>query len=79
MWEQYVNTNPEAKADSLWRYNEVGEALYQTRYTVALDTAGGIPCQEQELKIGLHKMKHPESGEELEFKSMVTYVRLYNK
>ena len=54
-----------------------GKASYHTEYWMAIDPETGIPCQEREVKQGLHGMKHPDSGDSLTFRSQTSQERLF--
>jgi len=74
IWEQHTST---VKSGELFKSYDPTEALYENRYEIAINLENGIPCVERELKLGLHGMKNPETGDSVVFKSQVSHERLY--
>ncbi len=74
IWEQHVASVPEA---AKYKTYPPGPATYATQYWMAIDPTTGVPCQEREVKRGLHTMKHPESGDTASFVSQVSLERLF--
>jgi len=74
IWEQHVASVPAA---AKYKTYPPGPATYQTEYWMAIDPTTGIPCQEREVKHGIHTMKHPESGDSLTFESQTSMERLF--
>lgn len=74
IWEQHVASIPSA---AKYKSYPPGPATYQTQYWIALDPSNGIPCQEREVKRGLHTMTHPESGDTAQFVSQTSQERLF--
>lgn len=77
IWEQHVNSNIVPK--EFQKYNQGLKAEYKTRYQIAMEPAGGVLCQEREVREGVHTMVNPESGDTATFKSNITLERLYTK
>ncbi len=75
IWEQHVNSKIGAERFIPYRSGHKGE--YQTAYWVALDPATGIPCQEREVKKGVHTMVNTSTGDTATFESRITLERLY--
>ena len=44
-----------------------------------MEPAGGVLCQEREVREGVHTMVNPESSDTATFKSNITLERLYTK
>jgi hypothetical protein len=74
IWEQHVASIPSA---AKYKTYPPGPATYQTQYWMAIDPTNGIPCQEREVKRGVHTMKHPESGDTASFVSQTSMERLF--
>jgi len=74
IWEQHVASVPNA---SKYKDYPPGPATYQTQFWMAIDPQTGIPCQEREVKRGIHTMKHPDSGDTTSFVSQVSLERLF--
>lgn len=74
IWEQHVAGVPGAEK---YKTYAPGRASYHTEYWMAIDPETGIPCQEREIKQGLHGMKHPDSGDSLTFRSQTSQERLF--
>ena len=74
LWEQHVATIASAEK---YKSYPPGPATYQTQFWVAIDPSTGIPCQEREVKRGIHTMIHPESGDTATFNSQVVMERLF--
>jgi len=75
IWEQHVNSN--IVPESFKKYNKGLKAEYQTQFEVMIDPTTGIPCQEREVKVGLHTMVNPDTKDTATFKSQITLERLY--
>ncbi len=75
IWEQHVNS---VKSGMPFKSYAPKEALYQNRYNVALNLENGIPCLEYELKLGIHGMQNPETGDSITFKSQISHERFYS-
>ncbi len=77
MWEQYAyGTDSSA---TKYREFKADSARYQVEYSVAIEAETGLPCQEREVKKGVHFMTHPETKEQGQFESFITLENLYTK
>jgi len=74
IWEQHISS---VKSGMPFKNYRPKEAVYQNRYEVALDLENGIPCHEREIKLGIHGMQEPETGDSVTFKSQISYERFY--
>jgi hypothetical protein len=74
IWEQHVYT---VKSAEPFRNYNAKEAEYNNRYDISISLENGIPCQENEAKLGIHGMQNPETGDSVTFKSQVMYERYY--
>lgn len=75
IWEQHVNSK--IGTEQFISYSTGHKAEYQTAYWIALDPLTGIPCQEREVKKGIHTMVNPSTGDTATFESLITLERLY--
>ncbi|MGM9983887.1 MAG: hypothetical protein ACI38O_04290 [Fibrobacter intestinalis] len=75
IWEQHVNSK--IGTERFQAYHKGLSAEYETAYWVTLDPETGIPCQEREVKQGIHTMVNPKTGDTATFKSNTTLERLY--
>lgn len=75
IWEQHVNSK--IGTEKFQAYHTGLRAEYETAYWVTLDPETGIPCQEREVKVGLHTMVNAKTGDTATFKSHTTLERLY--
>ncbi|MDR1759564.1 MAG: hypothetical protein LBR60_03450 [Fibrobacter sp.] len=75
IWEQHVNSK--IGTEQFVPYSTGHKGEYQTAYWVAFDPATGIPCQEREVKKGVHTMVNPSTGDTAVFESLITLERLY--
>ena len=62
---------------SIKKYNKGLKAEYQTQFEVMIDPTTGVPCQEREVKVGVHTMVNPDTKDTATFKSQITLERLY--
>ena len=76
IWEQHISS---VKSGMPFKGYHPKDAMYQTRYEVALDLENGVPCLEREFKFGIHGMQNPETGDSVTFKSQISHERLYNR
>ena len=74
MWEQFAYSTKEGKN---YRDFRADSTVYQTDYTVTIDPSNGTPCQERQLKTGVHYISHPETKQQATFKSYVVVEDLY--
>lgn len=74
IWEQHTSS---VKSGEPFKSYDPKEAVYENRYEIAINIENGIPCLERELKLGVHGMKNPETGDSVVFKSQVSHERLY--
>ena len=75
IWEQHVNSK--IGTEKFQAYHTGLKAEYETAYWVTLDPETGVPCQEREVKAGIHTMVNPKTGDTATFKSNTTLERLY--
>ncbi len=75
IWEQHVNSN--IVPDKFKSYNKGLSAEYSTAFWITLDPTTGVPCQEREVKEGVHTMVNPNTKDTVTFKSHVTLERLF--
>ncbi len=75
IWEQHVNSK--IGTEKFQAYRTGLKAEYETAYWVTLDPETGIPCQEREVKVGIHTMVNAKTGDTATFKSNTTLERLY--
>ena len=75
IWEQHVNSK--IGTEKFQAYNKGLSAEYETAYRVAIDPTNGIPCQEQEIKHGVHTMVNAKTGDTATFRSSTGLERLY--
>lgn len=75
IWEQHVNSK--IGTEKFQAYHKDLKAEYETAYRVAIDPSNGIPCQEQEIKHGVHTMVNPKTGDVATFRSSTGLERLY--
>jgi len=74
IWEQHVSS---VKSGEPFKSYRPKEAVYRNSYEVYLDLETGIPCLEREIKIGIHGMQNPESGDSVTFESQISNERFY--
>ena len=75
IWEQHVNSK--IGTEKFQAYNKGLSAEYETAYRVAIDPTNGIPCQEQEIKHGVHTMVNVKTGDTATFRTSTGLERLY--
>ncbi|MDR2732145.1 MAG: hypothetical protein LBB36_02895 [Fibromonadaceae bacterium] len=76
IWEQHTSS---VKSGMPFKSYHPKDAVYQTRYEVAINPKNGIPCQEREFKFGTHGMQNPETGDSVTFKSQISHERFYDR
>ncbi|MCF0220659.1 MAG: hypothetical protein HUK19_00045 [Fibrobacter sp.] len=75
IWEQHVNSK--IVPEKFMAYNTGLSAEYATEFGVAIDPTTGIPCQEREVRKGVHTMVNPATKDTATFRSHVLSERLY--
>lgn len=75
IWEQHVNSK--IVPEKFMAYNTGLSAEYDTEFGVAIDPTTGIPCQEREVRKGVHTMVNPTTKDTVTFKSHILSERLY--
>ncbi|MCQ2109307.1 MAG: hypothetical protein MJZ05_11165 [Fibrobacter sp.] len=75
IWEQHVNSK--IIPEKYMAYNTGLSAEYSTEFGIAIDVDSGIPCQEREVKKGVHTMVNPTTKDTVTFNSHILLERLF--